>query len=482
MSEPRRQHPAAAISVVTGALKESFIPFVVIVILGGRAEGAQTYYIMGAVILILSLLIGGIMSWLRYTYRIEDGELKIEYGVFVRKRHFVQRDRIQVIDISAGLIQRMFGLVSVEVQTAGESTSEAVISAVTRDEAEHIRKLLSKKELDDESETPQPLSELKLKKKDLLIAASTAGSFGIALSIIGTITSQINQFISDTQVYEYIEALDIPGTNFIILLVLVMIVLAWLLSLFGTIIKYSGFSLIRKPDELIITRGLFERKQLTIPYHRIQAVRIVEGILRQPLGYATVYVDSAGYGDESGTSTVLFPLIKRDRMREFIQENIPDYNDDMTSVSPPPKALRRYLIKTIIPAFTVIVPVSLIFTYGYISLVLLPLAIWLGFERYRDAGAGFDKDMFILRFRNLARTTAIVRKKCIQAADTQSIYFQRRKNLLNFMLTVASGKTGARFSVNELDSDTGKELFSCTSSLKSECGLENKQESMLPGW
>ncbi|MEX0927776.1 MAG: PH domain-containing protein [Balneolales bacterium] len=481
MFKPRRQHPIAAISNVTGALKEYIVPFVIVVILGGQSEDAQSWYVGGTIILVLLLLIGGILSWFFYTYTIENGELKIEYGVLVRKRHFVQRDRIQVIDVSAGVIQRMFGLVSVEVKTAGESTAETTISAVTREEAGQIQELL-RKDGTKETEFIEPLSELRLRNRDLLIAASTAGSFGIALSIIGTITSQLNQVISDSQIYEYIESLSIPGTNLVLMIIVVMILVAWLLSLFGTIIKYSGFTLSRSAEELVIARGLFERKQLTIPYHRIQAVRVVEGILRQPFGFATLYVDSAGYGDESGTSTVLFPLIKKSHLNGFIEKNIPDYKTDVLSVFPPVRALRRYMIRTIIPALILIVPASLLFSFGYLSLILLPLAGWLAVMRYRDAGAGFRGGSLIMRFRNLARTTAIVKKGCIQASEMQSTYFQRRKYLENFIITVASGKTGALFRVSELDRETGNELLAWSSPSSADLNPPVSFEKTLPDW
>ncbi|MEX0686400.1 MAG: PH domain-containing protein [Balneolales bacterium] len=461
MSEIHRQHPVAAISYATGTIKDFLVPFVVIVLLGGQADGARTYYIVGAAVIVIGLLFAGFLSWLRYTYRIEDGELKIEYGVFVKKRHFVQSSRIQVINITSGVVQRIFGLVSVEVKTAGESTSEAIISAVTREAAEEIQTLLGKTTRNEEVRDPHTI--MRLSKKDQLIAASTAGSFGIALSIIGTITSQLNQFISDTQIYEYLESLELPGTNLIIIMVMAMVIMAWILSLFGTMIKYSGFTLTRNRDELIMARGLFERKQLTIPYSRIQAVRIVQGILRQPFGFATIYVDTAGYGDESGSSTVLFPLIKVDQLEDFIKDNLPDYKVNVSAVIPPARALRRYIIKSIIPALIIIVPVTMLFQFGYISLLLLPLAAGLGVKRFHDAGVGFNDDALVMRFRNLALTTAIVKKRCIQASDMHSIYFQRKRNLVNFLVTVASGRAGAVFRVSELDQDNGNELMTWTS-------------------
>ena len=87
--------------------------------------------------IILSLIIG-IISWLRYTYRVEDGELRIESGVFVRKKRYIPFERIQSLDFSEGILQRPFGLVKVRVETAGSSGSqdaEAVLTAITKAEA-----------------------------------------------------------------------------------------------------------------------------------------------------------------------------------------------------------------------------------------------------------------------------------------------------------------------------------------------------------
>ncbi|MEX1013810.1 MAG: hypothetical protein WDZ80_01455, partial [Candidatus Paceibacterota bacterium] len=119
---------------------------------------------------------------------------------------------------------------------------------------------------------------------------------------------------------------------------------------------------------------------------------------------------------------------------------------------------------------------------GYFTFLILPLAAWLGIIRYYDAAAGYVENTFILRFRNLAKTTTIIKKKCVQAADIQSIYFQRRRYLLNFMVTVASGKSGATFIVNDLDQKTGEDLFTCASSNNYNVELTGDTEKTLPGW
>ena len=59
-------------------------------------------------------------------------------------------------------------------------------------------------------------------------------------------------------------------------------------------LNYYDFTVTEKNNRLIITRGLLEKKRVTIPLHRVQAVKIVENPFRQMLGLATVVVESAG--------------------------------------------------------------------------------------------------------------------------------------------------------------------------------------------
>ena len=86
------------------------------------------------------------LSWLRFTYRIEEGELRIESGFFVKKKRYIPFERIQSLDFSEGILQRLFGLVKVKVETAGSSGSgeaEAVLTAITKAEAKAIQDILT---------------------------------------------------------------------------------------------------------------------------------------------------------------------------------------------------------------------------------------------------------------------------------------------------------------------------------------------------
>ena len=109
--------------------------------------------------------------------------------------------------------------------------------------------------------------------------------------------------------------------------IIVFVIVAWLISFFSTLFMYGDFSLEVSKDDLLISRGIFEKKRITIPYKRIQALYVTEGIIRQPLGFCSVHIHSAGYGDEQGSgSIVLFPLIRKDKVESLLEKVVPHYH------------------------------------------------------------------------------------------------------------------------------------------------------------
>lgn len=98
MSEPKRLHPIAVISNALKLLKEMIFPILAATVFGGRgADWGNLLFPIGAV---MFALISGILSWLRFSYRLEENELRIESGVFVRKKRYIPFERIQSVNQS----------------------------------------------------------------------------------------------------------------------------------------------------------------------------------------------------------------------------------------------------------------------------------------------------------------------------------------------------------------------------------------------
>jgi putative membrane protein len=145
-----RLHIAAALMTSLKLVKELLIPLLVIFVTHGFSRSgmdSRSFYwrlAIGAAVVGGSFL-WGFLSWARFRYKLEDGQLMVDEGVIFKKKLSIPVTRIQTVDFSEGLLHRMLGLVKVQIQTAGGSKPEAVLSAVTRAEAARLEECLRHK-------------------------------------------------------------------------------------------------------------------------------------------------------------------------------------------------------------------------------------------------------------------------------------------------------------------------------------------------
>ena len=94
------------------------------------------------------------LAYNNWYYEFTDTNLKLERGVIWKRYSNIPYERIQNVDITRGIIARMGGFSSLNIQTAGYSAyassrgsihSEGYIPAVSMKEAEDIREWLMKK-------------------------------------------------------------------------------------------------------------------------------------------------------------------------------------------------------------------------------------------------------------------------------------------------------------------------------------------------
>jgi len=96
--------------------------------------------------ILLFIFIQGVGHWLTFKYQIVNEELYIQRGIFIKKKRYIQQKKVQSIDVTAGVFQRLFGLVKIKIETAGGgSEPEVHLIAISKDEASAIRAHLLKK-------------------------------------------------------------------------------------------------------------------------------------------------------------------------------------------------------------------------------------------------------------------------------------------------------------------------------------------------
>lgn len=439
-SKPRRLHPADIILSFVSAIKETIFGFGIGLIF--TLKTSFIYFVIFASIFLLILIVLGILSWLRFTYYIEGDELRIEQGIFIRKKRYISKHRIHKIDLTANVVHRIFKLVSVQMDTASNSgAAEVSLGAIRMKEAVELRKLLQTEGTTEvEAQASPEKIEQKISWGRLFIAGSTSGSAGIIIVAVLTVFTQVEEMIPRKVFNAAFDWLISVSLVILVVLIIFLALLLWVFGIAGTMIRYGNFTIEKRPKELFIKRGLLETKELTIPYDRIQAIGIEQSPIRQPFGFVRVFaVVAGGSFDKLEAFPVLFPLMHKRDVAAFIDTFLPEYSYDMfESLQPLPKrSLLFYIGRSLIIPLISLIPILFVEPSLYwISLIILFFTLSLGLFQFKDTGYALDQDYFAFQKRRFQKVSVITSKRRIQAFETSEHKLQRARQVASIQISL----------------------------------------------
>lgn len=463
MSKYYRQHPITIVTGVFSELKSYIVPLFIFLILRSLGEESGTFFDRWFVIFILVTigfsLIFGFLKWYFFRFSYQSESVEIHSGVFIKKHRSIKRNRIHTINLEANLIWQALNLVSLNIETPGNlGESEVKISAIPLSLATDLRETLNENNETNDIEHSAN-KKVKLDTLTLLKAGATSGSVGIVFAFIFALIGQLLAFIPE-RIFELL-AQFFTQTDFVVIIILFVLglIVSWLVSVVRYTLRYANFTLNEYDDYLEIHRGLFIKRHLTVKLSRIQAVTIVEGLIRQPFQLSTIELKVAGGASESTENVVIHPLIKSTKIPQFLSDLLPEYTLPDTYEKVPKRALRRYLFRASIP---ILLALGFIFINPFFIGVLTLLAIFsltLGYLRYKDAGMSISENSLSLRSRRIAKTTALIPKSHIQSYEMITNPFQRFKKLKTLGVWVMASPSPASFKVKDLDHVQSQELY-----------------------
>src|SRR5690606_6179139 len=155
-------------------------------------------------------LILGLIAYLKYRnftfYFDEDKqEFIVHSGVLSKKKISIGLEKIQQVNINQNIIQKIIGVYSLDLDTAGSNSKEVSIRAIDKKSAEILKAKLLDKEVitqegivqqDEAQEKPfikiSPLSLLKLG-----ITSNYGRSLGILIAFLITVYDNIREFLEN---------------------------------------------------------------------------------------------------------------------------------------------------------------------------------------------------------------------------------------------------------------------------------------------
>lgn len=479
----KRLHPATTVIEALKVLKGLILPLAILIFANGfninfdiRSEGfwAESFTFVIFLVVFIFLLLSSLLKWITFRYWFEEQELRIEYGLLIKKKRYIPFERIQNLNYEESIFHRLFGLVKVYVETASsnDGKAEAELTAITKtaaDEIEQYMKQLKRKtplvvdDMEQVSDGPKVETIYKMPFTTLLLLATTSNSMGLVLASIGALLSQFSQYIPYEVVFDEVAQLVRFGIVAIVILVTLALVFVWAIAVFLTAINYYDFTVAKEDDRIIITRGLFEKKRVAIPVHRIQAVRMTENPLRQLFGYAAVAVESAGgnFSGEADKKIILLPLIAKREVTALLTVILPSYQFTWQPEHVSPTTAKPFFSRI---NYVVLLPIIIacsiwLFPFGLLSILIVPINSWIGYCRYKASAYALYDSQLVIRYRHISRVTFFVHKNRIQMLEKRQTYFQKKRQVASAKVAVMSGVAGAKVQAYHLEEHAVESLM-----------------------
>ena len=111
-----------------------------------------SYIVAGLCILAALSLLFTYLGFYKKGYAVREKDISYKTGLFWKSKTLIPFNRIQHSEVKQGPFERLFGLSSLRVYTAGGSASDLSIHGLKQDEANHLKQFIITKTSADEEE------------------------------------------------------------------------------------------------------------------------------------------------------------------------------------------------------------------------------------------------------------------------------------------------------------------------------------------
>ncbi|RQG97594.1 PH domain-containing protein [Natrarchaeobius oligotrophus] len=265
------------------------------------------------------------------------------------------------------------------------------------------------------------------------------------------------------------------------------LVITYLLSVAYTFATYFGFRLSRADEDFVYERGLLQRYSGSIPAEKVQSVTVTDNPAQRLIGYAGLWVETAGYGpDSSAGSQSAVPLAKRRRVYTFT-ENLTDVERPRFH-RPPTIARRRYLVRYSLIALAIVAVAFAVTRVTVLERWYLAVAVFTAVPpaahlRYVNLGYFVGEDHLVIRRGFWRRRTTVVPYYRIQTVSTRRSIFQRRLGLASLLVDTASSRTFSQATptIYDVDLEDARDVHE-TGRKRLQSALRERARSDDPGF
>lgn len=440
--------------------------FVIIPYFIGKSD-KSIFMLYGFIALAVLLGIYGIIAFFRYKFHVNSNEFIVEKGVFSRKKIVIPFDRIQSINFKQNIIQQIFSVVGLEIDTAGTSKKEFDFDALDLSTSNALRDfILSRKKQNQPAESH--VEDSIVIEEEIVERTEEI----IRLDIFDLIKVGISQnhfrslFVGIFSIYWFLDQVDDAGFDVsnltdvteenilelgvIILgaLMVVVFVAVIIISIVRNIVKYFDLTLYRVDNGFKLSYGLFNRNEVSVMDNKVQVISWTDNLLRKALGLFVLSVKLAAPDAIKKKKSIVIPAISKlniNRIRAFYY---PNQGSEVTEFI---HTNSYYFWRRVIIISIVMIVVGIgVYQFGEAEHLMVPVLIWIYFMlsshfKFRKMKYGFNKEVLMVHSGIFGDKSSIYAIYKLQGVNISQTPIQKRKSLANVTVFSSAGRQTIRY-------------------------------------
>jgi putative membrane protein len=506
-TETRRLNRWSWPFIAAGTTRALLIPAVGAVVASGGV--LLTHLDFLSLLLIVPALVYAFIRQSVYSYRFTESELVVRDGLLTRNVRHISYERIHNVALVRNPFHRLLGVTTARIETAAGGKPEALLRVLSLEAADELRRYTLGEEQQvtatDSAEAraaDAPLLQVPdgelvrlglISNRGFILVAAVLGVFSQTnwwnqdwvkdqdwLNIIAGVRAKAPDWAAGL-----LDSGSLAGRVLLgLALIVFFLVLLRLLSIAWYLVRYRGFTLQQKDEDLRAEYGLLTQVSSLIPVHRIQLVTVSSTLLHRCFGRTSIDLETAGASTSdsdlsgqlaaSGVNTTrqwLAPIIETGRAAGLVHEVLPEVDIEAVEWKPiEARAARRIVNRVAIVVTPITIVLAAVLTFSPIPLsgwhalwlpsVVLTMA-WLITRRWvRHAGYALTERAIYFRSGWLSRRVSVVRFVNMQTVSLNQSPFDHRKRMASVAVdTAGAGGTGHRIRIPFLDVDVAGSIL-----------------------
>lgn len=465
-NSPQRQSAVGIVIMFADTLQKflraSWAPLAIMIY--RMPSDALLYVVLGVVILFLIIGVVAYLKYKNFTFFLDEQkeEFVIQSGVLSKKKLSIGLDKIQQVNINQNVIQKLIGVYSLDVDTAGSGSKEVSIRAIDHKSAQILKARLLERETT-KSEVDETFEVVEEKQKPIirisfssLLKVGITSNYGRSLAILTAFFFTLydnakdfvqNEMLSEEQIDTYIN----QGAKLGLLMIFFGLFLAvFLINLVRTLIKYFDLQVVKQRNSLLISYGLFAKKNTLLNPKKAQIVSYSQNFFQQKMNVLKLQIKQASSQEikedgKKNESSVIEIQGANSSEKELILKAIYDKIVEKGTVFNPNY---RYVFRGVI--FGLVVPILVFLIAGFfvneeiktyfpfigLYVLIVGLLIYFGFKNYRL----FVNDDFIIKKSGAWDVKhQIIEPHKIQAITTRQFFWHKPSDVGHIILHTAGG-------------------------------------------